>query len=64
MSEEDVQVLRLSQAEEMELYIMLRRHESRLPEELEAVRDRLERLLYERMSIADMEMLEARVRGD
>tara|TARA_B100000614_G_scaffold225702_1_gene215571 strand:+ start:988 stop:1182 length:195 start_codon:yes stop_codon:yes gene_type:complete len=64
MSEEDVQVLRLSQAEEMELYIMLRRHEPRLPEELEAVRDRLERLLYERMSIADMEMLEARVRGE
>lgn len=54
--------MQMSAAEEEELYVLLRCNDDRLSSTLEALRDRLEELLYRRMSIAEMEALQARVR--
>ncbi len=61
MSEESIDRVELTELEEADLYVMLRRHDRELTERLESVRDRLERYLYQRMSIAEMEALEARI---
>ncbi|MFO8043995.1 MAG: hypothetical protein R6U25_12400 [Alkalispirochaeta sp.] len=61
MSDESIDRVELTELEEADLYVMLRRHDRELTERLESVRDRLERYLYQRMSIAEMEALEARI---
>jgi hypothetical protein len=61
MSEESIDRVELTELEEADLYVMLRRHDRELTARLENVRDRLERYLYQRMSIAEMEALEARI---
>lgn len=61
MSEESIDRVELTELEEADLYVMLCRHDRELTERLESVRDRLERYLYQRMSIAEMEALEARI---
>lgn len=60
-SDEAIDRVELTEVEEADLYVMLRRHDRELTERLESVRDRLERYLYQRMSIAEMEELESRI---
>lgn len=52
----------LSPREQEELYIMLRRNEEALNAPLETVLFRIEKSLFDRMSIDEMERIQARVR--
>jgi len=61
MSDEPVDRVELTETEEVELYVLLRRYDRELTKSLENVRSRLERYLYQRMSIAEMEELESRI---
>lgn len=61
MSDAPGDQVELTETEEVELYVLLRRCDRGLPASLETVRSRLERILYQRMSIAEMEELESRI---
>jgi hypothetical protein len=61
MSDHSTDRVDLTEREEVDLYVLLRRLDRELTEPLESVRDRLERYLYQRMSIAEMEELESRI---
>ncbi|MFW5827593.1 MAG: hypothetical protein ACOCU4_05855 [Alkalispirochaeta sp.] len=61
MSDEPVDRVELTATEEVDLYVLLRRYDRELTGSLENVRSRLERYLYQRMSIAEMEELESRI---
>ncbi|MEX2444529.1 MAG: hypothetical protein WD492_13055 [Alkalispirochaeta sp.] len=61
MSDDLVDRVELTEAEEADLYVLLRRYDRELTESLKSVRNRLERYLYQRMSIAEMEELESRI---
>ena len=61
LSDEPSDRVELTELEEVDLYIFLRRHDRELTDSLESVRSRLERYLYQRMSIAEMEELESRI---
>ncbi len=50
----------LSDSEENELYVMLKPRESDLPEPLKVLLRRVEKSLYQRMTIEDIEGLSAR----
>ena len=62
MSDEERIVIR--EAEKDELYVLLASMETRLSPELDGLKRRLERVLYEGRSIEEMERLIARAGGE
>ena len=55
--------VQLTDQEERELYVLLKPREERLPEPLMALLDRLEKALYGRLTVEEMEGLTLRFEG-